>query len=103
MGTPQARITDLNMCLMPFPPTPVTPVPPPAPLPITLTGAPTVLVGKLPAARVTDQHVSGTGPHPIVKGSTTVLICKMPAARIGDTAACGGGIIKGEFTVLTGG
>ena len=103
MGMPQARLTDLHMCMMPVPPTPAVPVPPPATLPIVSVGAPTVLVAKLPAARVTDQHVSGTGPHPIVKGSMTVIISKMPAARIGDLAVCGGAVSKGEPTVLTGG
>jgi uncharacterized Zn-binding protein involved in type VI secretion len=42
-------------------------------------------------------------PHPILKGSTSVIIGKMPAARIGDNVACGGVIMKGEFTVLVGG
>lgn len=42
-------------------------------------------------------------PHPIIKGSTSVLIGKMPAARIMDNVACGGVIAKGEFTVLVGG
>ena len=42
-------------------------------------------------------------PHPIIKGSMSVIIGKMPAARIGDSVACGGAIVKGEFTVLVGG
>ncbi|WP_238705188.1 PAAR domain-containing protein [Parasedimentitalea marina] len=62
----------------------------------------TVLVGKLPAARVTDM-VLAVPPHPIAKGSGTVLISGLPAARILDNAACGGMIVKGEFTVLVGG
>ena len=102
MGQPQARITDMHMCNIPGPPTPAGPLPP-APLPITAVGAPTVLVAGLPAARVTDQHVSAVGPHPIVKGSMTVVICNMLAARIGDLGVCGGAIMKGELTVLTGG
>ena len=104
MGQPQARIGDMHMCNMPAPPTPAGPVPP-APLPLTAVGAPTVLVGNLPAARVGDFHASGTGPHAIAKGSTTVIIMGQPAARIGDIAGppCGGAIIKGEPTVLVGG
>ncbi|WP_109465059.1 PAAR domain-containing protein [Albibacillus kandeliae] len=103
MGMPQARLGDMCGCCVPAPP-PAPPVPPPgAPLPIAMVGAPTVLVGKKPAARVTDQHVSGTGPHPIVKGSMTVMISSLPAARIMDNAACGGMVVLGEFTVLTGG
>lgn len=102
MTMPQARLTDMHMCLLPAPP-PAPPVPPPgAPLPIFSPGAPTVLVGKLPAARLTDL-ANPAFPHPILKGSATVLISKLPAARIMDNCACGGMIIKGEFTVLTGG
>jgi uncharacterized Zn-binding protein involved in type VI secretion len=32
-----------------------------------------------------------------------VMIGKLPAARMGDLGACGGAILKGEFTVLVGG
>lgn len=104
MGMPQARITDMHV----GPACTVT-----GPMPILPPGAITTLVGKLPAARITDLCIgvmlSPAGvpipapPHPIVKGSGTVLIQKLPAARIGDMCAMGGTIIKGEFTVLTGG
>ena len=50
------------------------------PTPIVPPGAPTVLVGGLPAARVGDS----CGVDAIVKGSLTVLIGGMPAARMGD-------------------
>ena len=68
-----------------------TPVPHPAlPLPI-IKGCPTVLIGSLPAARVTDQStpcmlpscVPG-GPGMIAKGSSSVLIGGIPAARVND-------------------
>ncbi len=98
MTFPQARLTDMHLCnaaAIPPPPLPV-------PIPIVAPGAPTVLVGKLPAARVTDM-CAAVPPHPIAKGSMTVMICNLPAARITDLAACGGMVIKGEFTVLTGG
>ncbi|MFD3190515.1 PAAR domain-containing protein [Sedimentitalea sp. HM32M-2] len=100
MTKPQARITDNVLCAM-FAPSPAGPVPgtsmiiPPC--------APTVLVGNLPAARIGDMHPSGLGPHPNVMGSATVIISNMPASRIGDSTGCGGAILKGEFTVLTGG
>lgn len=42
-------------------------------------------------------------PHPIVRGSATVLIQKLPAARLGDSCAMGGTIIMGAPTVITGG
>ncbi len=99
MGMPQARVLDLHACMLPStPPPPVLPVPTPIMPPCAVT----VLVGKLPAARVGDMCTAAP-PHPIVKGSMTVMICKMPAARLGDLAACGGAIVKGEFTVLVGG
>ncbi|WP_439524353.1 PAAR domain-containing protein [Marivita sp.] len=100
-GPPQARIFDLHACMTPFIPPPPPPGVP-APIPIAPPGAITVLVGKMPAARLGDLTIA-VPPHPIVKGSFTVLICKMPAARIGDLVACGGMIVKGEPTVLVGG
>ncbi len=73
-------------------------------------GAPTVLIGGLPAAVVGDTHVCAlpplAGPHPpnpVVMGSTTVLIGGKPAARLGDPTGCGATIILGLFTVEIGG
>ena len=101
---PQARVGDLHVGAV----CTVT-----GPMPIIPPCAPTVLVGKMPAARMFDMCIgvmlSPAGvpipapPHPILKGSATVLIQKLPAARIGDVCAMGGNIIKGEFTVMTGG
>lgn len=99
MGAPAARITDMHTCPM------VTPGLPPIPHvggPI-VAGAPTVLIGSLPAARVGDMLVCVGPPDSIVKGSATVLICGMPAARMGDTTAHGGSIVLGMPTVLIGG
>lgn len=68
-----------------------TPAPHPAmPLPI-IKGCPTVLIGNLAAARVTDMStpcmlvpcVPG-GPGMIAKGSATVMIGGLPAARVND-------------------
>ena len=70
--------------------------------PITAPGCPTVLIGGLPAARVTDMAVCAGPPDVIVLGSPTVLIGGMPAARIGDTTAHGGAIILGCPTVIIG-
>ena len=97
---PAARLTDFHVCPM------VTPGLPPIPHvggPITGPGAPTVLIGKLPAARVGDSAVCVGPPDSIVKGSSSVMICGMPAARIGDTTAHGGSIVLGDFTVMIGG
>lgn len=101
MSPPAARMMDLVLqdaphCHAPIhPPAPTpTPVPHPAlPLPI-LKGEMTVLVGKMPAARLTDITKICTlvpcvpaGPGMIAKGSATVLIGKLPAARVGDLTA----------------
>lgn len=99
MGAPAARITDMHACPM------LTPGLPPIPHvggPI-VAGAPTVLIGSLPAARVGDMLVCVGPPDSIVKGSATVFICGMSAARLGDTTAHGGSIVLGFPTVLIGG
>lgn len=97
---PAARLTDFHECPM------VTPGLPPIPHvggPITCPGAPTVLIGKLPAAKVGDMAVCVGPPDSIVKGSSSVMINSMPAARIGDSTAHGGAIALGDFTVMIGG
>ena len=99
MGQPASRITDMHVCPM------VTPGLPPIPHvggPIIM-GSPTVLTGKLPQARVTDQCVCVGPPDIIVKGSMTVLVNSLPAARIGDMTAHGGTVVLGLPTVLIGG
>jgi uncharacterized Zn-binding protein involved in type VI secretion len=74
---------------------PAAPVPAPAPHPAMplaiIKGQPNVLIGNMPAARVTDMSAPCTmpvcvpgGPGIITKGSATVLIGNMPAARIND-------------------
>lgn len=71
--------------------------------PIIAPCAPTVIIGGLPAARVTDECICVGPPDAIVKGSTTVLIEELPAARVLDETSHGGMIVVGEFTVLVGG
>ena len=71
--------------------------------PILPPCAPTVLIGSLPAARITDKCVCVGPPDMIAKGSATVLISKLPAARIADNCGHGGLIVLGCFTVLVGG
>lgn len=61
-----------------------------------------VLVGMLPAARVTDMCLCVGPPDLIAMGSFTVLIVGLPAARIGDPTAHGGALVMGMPTVLTG-
>ncbi len=97
---PAARLTDMHTCPM------LTPGVPPIPHvggPITGPGCPTVLISKLPAARVGDLLTCVGPPDTIVKGSATVLIGGVPAARMGDLTAHGGSIVLGCPTVLIGG
>ena len=70
------------------------------PTPIIPPGAPTVLIGGLPAARLSDS----CGADAIIMGSTTVMIGGLPAARVGDPTAAGGTVVGiGAPTVLIGG
>jgi uncharacterized Zn-binding protein involved in type VI secretion len=93
-----ARVTDMHVCPM------VNPGPVPhVGGPILPPGAPTVLIGGMPAARVGDMATCTGPPDSIVMGSATVMIGGMPAARMGDTTAHGGTIAAGCPTVLIGG
>ncbi|MHB1712957.1 MAG: PAAR domain-containing protein [Acidimicrobiales bacterium] len=91
---PAARLTDLHTCPM------ITVLVPHVGGPVTGPGAPTVLIGGLPAARVTDMAVCIGPPDTIIAGAPTVLIGGLPAARLGDSTAHGGIIVLGCFTVL---
>jgi len=90
---PAARITDMHTCPM------VTGVVPHVGGPILPPGAPTVLIGGLPAARMGDMCTCVGPPDVISKGSATVMIGGMPAARMGDITAHGGVIVLGYPTV----
>ena len=93
---PATRITDLHTCPM------VAGVVPHVGGPIIPPCATTVIVGFLPAARVTDQLVCVGPIDIIVQGSPTVLINNLMAARIGDLTAHGGVIVTGLPTVIIG-
>ncbi len=97
MGQPASRITDMHTCPM------VTGVVPHVGGPVSGPCAPTVLIGSLPAARVSDMCVCVGPPDVIAKGSATVITMGMPQARIGDITAHGGVLILGMPTVLVGG
>jgi uncharacterized Zn-binding protein involved in type VI secretion len=82
----------------------VTPGTPPVPHvggPI-LTGFPTVVIGGMPAARVSDTATCVGPPDMIATGSPTVFIGGMMAARIGDLCSHGGSIVVGWPTVIIG-
>ena len=93
---PAARITDMHTCPR------VTGVVPHVGGPILPPCCPTVLIGFLPAARVSDMATCVGPPDIIAKGSPTVLIGGLLAARMGDLTAHGGVIILGCPTVIIG-
>jgi uncharacterized Zn-binding protein involved in type VI secretion len=95
-GPLAARVTDNHLCPM------VTGVVPHVGGPILPTGCLTVLIGGMPAARVTDMLTCAGGPDVIAKGSPTVLIGNLMAARMGDQTAHGGMIVMGCPTVMIG-
>lgn len=70
---PAARLTDMHTCPMQTPawPSPI----PHVGGPIVGPGAPTVVIGKLPAAVMGDNCVCVGPPDTIIKGSSTVMIC----------------------------
>ena len=89
-------LQDAPHCHAPIHPAAPVPTPTPHPaMPLAIVkGQPNVLIGNMPAARVTDLSqpcvlagcVPG-GPGMISKGSATVLIGGLPAARVGDITA----------------
>ncbi|CAN7465262.1 PAAR domain-containing protein [Rhizobium sp. LjRoot30] len=93
-------LQDAPHCHAPIHPAALVPTPVPHPaLPLAIiTGLPTVMIGNMPAARLTDTSAPCTlpgcvpgGPGMISLGSATVLIGNLPAARINDMtmhAAC---------------
>ncbi len=95
---PSARIGDMHTCPMA---TPGTPPVPHVGGPITV-GAPTVIIGGVPAARVGDMAICVGPPDTIAMGSTSVMIGGMPAARIGDNTVHGGVVVMGCPTVMIG-
>lgn len=97
MGQPASRLTDMHTCPM------VTGVVPHVGGPVSGPCAPTVLIGGLPAARVSDMAVCVGPPDVIAKGSGTVITMGMPQARIGDITAHGGVLVLGQPNVLVGG
>jgi len=95
---PDSRITDMHTCPL------VNPGPVPhVGGPILPPGAPQVLIGCLPAARLSDMAVCVGPPDVIIMGSTTVLTGFLMQARIGDPTAHGGIIVMGFPTVMVGG
>lgn len=97
MGKPAARQSDNHVC------------PDVCPGPVPHVGGPilppcesTVLIGNLPAARVSDKAACACATDSVTGGSATVLIGGEKAARAGDDCAHGGVIVGGMATVLIG-
>ena len=93
---PAARITDMHVCAM------VTGVVPHVGGPIVPPCCTIVLIGGLPAARVTDPAVCVGPPDTISSGAQNVVIGGLPAARIADLTIHGGSIVIGCPTVIIG-
>lgn len=91
-----ARITDHHQCSL------VSGQTPHGGGPIVGPGAPTVLIGGLPAAVQGDLLDCNGPPDHILSGSRSVLIGGKPAARLGDPTAHGGRITLGYPTVIIG-
>jgi uncharacterized Zn-binding protein involved in type VI secretion len=89
---PAARIGDIHVCAAAAG----------APAGPIITGCVTVLIGGMPAARVTDQLTCVGPPDMIVMGSPTVITGGMLQARIGDPTEFGGVIATGCVTVIVG-
>jgi uncharacterized Zn-binding protein involved in type VI secretion len=96
MPQPAARLTDMHVCPM------ITVLVPHVGGPIVGPGCPNVLIGGLPAARISDMAVCVGPPDVIILGAFTVLIGGLPAARMCDMTAHGGVVILGCFNVMLG-
>ncbi|QYO65257.1 PAAR domain-containing protein [Leptolyngbya sp. 7M] len=95
---PAARLGDMHTCPL------VSPGPVPhVGGPILPPCCPTVLIGYMPAARVSDMATCVGPPDVILMGSTTVMIGGLLAARMGDPTIHGGVIVQGCPTVMIGG
>lgn len=84
-----ARITDKELC-------------PSSSAGVIATGAATVLIEGLFAARVGDKLACPGGPSQIESGSPTVEIEGAKAARVTDTTCHKGRIVTGALTVIIG-
>ncbi|PSL27434.1 PAAR domain-containing protein [Dyadobacter jiangsuensis] len=96
MGRPAARVGDPHICPM------FDGLKPHVGGPVLPPGKPTVMIGGMPAATVSDRCLCASAPDVIIQGSASVVINGLPAARMGDATMHGGRIILGCPTVLIG-
>jgi uncharacterized Zn-binding protein involved in type VI secretion len=92
-----ARVGDMHTCPI------VTGTVPHVGGPVLPPGAPTVMIGGMPAAKVGDMLTCTGPPDTIAAGSSSVMIAGSPAARQGDSTSHGGSITLGCATVIIGG
>jgi uncharacterized Zn-binding protein involved in type VI secretion len=92
-----ARVGDMHTCPM------ATGTVPHVGGPVLPPGAPTVMIGGMPAAKVGDMLTCTGPPDTIAAGSSSVMIAGSPAARQGDSTSHGGSITLGCATVIIGG
>lgn len=97
MGMPALRVGDMHICPQMIPG--IVPIPHVGG-PIIGPGAPTVLIGGMPAARATDMAVCVGPPDMIAQGSSKVMIGGMPAANMSSAFQHGGNAPAGCPTVL---
>lgn len=91
---PAARVGDMHVCPM------VNVLVPHVGGPVLPPGAPTVLLGGMPAARVGDLATCVGPPDVIVLGSFTTMFQGMPAAYMGSLTAHGGAVVMGFPMVM---
>lgn len=94
---PASRLTDMHTCPM------VTGTVPHVGGPVSGPCASTVIIGGMPAARVSDMCTCVGPPDTIAAGSGTVITLGMPQARLGDMTVHGGALVLGCPTVIVGG
>lgn len=98
MGVPNSRLTDIGSGHSSYPPTNL------------IEASSNVIIEDLPAARKGDALEPHGSPSPspvhsraVAKGSSTVIVNDRDAARIGDPINCGGLLVTGASTVISGG
>lgn len=97
MGFPASRLTDNHLCPMITPGTPPVPHVGGA---ILSPGVPTVITVGLIQSHVTDLCICVGPSDAVNQGSPSVIIGGLPATRITSTTVHGGKVVQGAPTVL---
>lgn len=94
MGAPASTITANHVCPM------VTGIVPHVGGPVMSPSAATVLIASMPAIGVGSTAICTGPPDTVAMGAPTVLAGGMPLARLGDLCSHGGTVVVGAPTVL---